>query len=195
MFRDLKTIFKITLCLGSTFLLLKLCHSNLEIRSLKEWTLDNLLNGQNYWIEGSAYFLVSYGVFYWLVPKLMAVLFNHKIENIIKKQLKPNLEKTLQPAFRKIINIIWSFQRFIGYKMHEKPMEDADTFDKFYDDSVETISIFFHLFIVLPFLLNDYKIVSLLLIAYLVVNFLYLPTLYVLKDTIQSLAEEKAKNA
>ena len=125
----------------------------------------------------------------------MAVLFNHKIENIIKKQLKPNLEKTLQPAFRKIINIIWSFQRFIGYKMHEKPMEDADTFDKFYDDSVETISIFFHLFIVLPFLLNDYKIVSLLLIAYLVVNFLYLPTLYVLKDTIQSLAEEKAKNA
>ena len=67
--KEVLSLYMILFCFGTSFTFIKLFHNDIVMRSPFEWTLYHLLTGYNFWILGIIGFIISWIIFYQVIPK------------------------------------------------------------------------------------------------------------------------------
>ena len=78
--KDLIKIFKCILSLGTTFIIIKWLHPDIELLPLDEWSWSSLFYGYNFWVQSFFGFIISIAFFYWLIPKLIMYSIDKRIK-------------------------------------------------------------------------------------------------------------------
>jgi len=172
---------KVFLCFATTFLFIKIIHPEIIIKSIYEWTWYNLFNGYNFWGLAILGFIVSWCVFYWMIPKAINSLVIKKLERKFDSAYKnaslyevKNLKRIFYCVVKKTVNVLsiisWSHQKRVKYNEKENlSYEDYVNATKIvFAISIHLIISYFTFF---PF--NEYFILPIILIIITILYFIF----------------------
>jgi hypothetical protein len=198
--KDLIRIIKAILSFGTTYLVLKLCHPNMILLPISEWTWNNLFYGYNFWFLGISSFLASLGIFYFILPFWFSNLINSKLMskfNTIYKTLSKIDKMRSLVGFRQNIKKIVLFMIKFGLiKRHPQPNIKLELYyDEYRDDLSSFISLIIHLMICWLFIRPIQSVSFLIIIALILLigifMFLFSPIIYYFSDSINKIFEDE----
>lgn len=187
--KELSYLLKITFSFCSAFLLLKLFHPNLYLLGIYDWSWQNLFNGNNFWVEGISWCLLSYFVFYWCLPKLlMATLikvmeakyfkFYNELNLYELKKIKLWFICAIKFYTKIAFKIIWRAMDESNYKEYDKTI--FFSYSNYINNLVLIFSFSLHFILswIAIFGFNKNIFIPVLLIIFMILLFiLYVPSL------------------
>lgn len=171
--KKLLYIFQIILCLGTTFLILKILNPAIFILPINRWSWINLLYGNNYFFMGFISFIFSGFVFYWAIPNLIKKIFIKKIENLAEgifiKYSKYDFKKIKKFIYRILLIEVKFLMKMSWKHPQKKNYKDELSYEKYIDSIILFFSIIIHFTIVwFTFFNFNYSTLILFIILFII---------------------------
>jgi hypothetical protein len=165
---------KILLCFGTTFIMLKIIHPKIFLLPIKEWTWINLFYGNNYYFGFVVFMLISWLIFYWIIPYLTMKLVSDKLKIKFTKMLS---NKKDYIVFEKIINKLAkktiSFYKKISWDKTKIDTELEINIDDLNKSLITSFALLIHLTICIIYFLNEYRYSALILLSFCLIIVIY----------------------